>query len=391
MSIFSVGYSFSRDPRRAVEEAYNQALKGLDGRPCLALVFSSYRSYPSPEAIAVALEAVAPGLPFAGVSTAGEYVLDKSLTGSLVLGLFSSRYFRAGVGFSRGLGFKAGVEAARMAVEGLQAAPSLGILFSAPGGEEEALKGVRSVVGPQLIVAGGSSGDDYLLKPPYGYQLSSAGVGSSSTVFVALESRVPIAVVGGHACRPTGRRGLVSKASGSRLETIVEINGRPAVEVYSEWLGVSVDRLVREMLSIGLLNPLGVRDPVTGYLYVKHPAVASREGVTCFARVGEGVVVELLEHDRRESIVLASKLVEEAKRRLGGCLGGLILVHCAGSAAFIGGEGREELVSLAYRAAGCPLLGFAAYGEQWGYYDYGVWTAHQNLTTVVIGFGCPAR
>ena len=63
-----------------------------------------------------------------------------------------------------------------------------------------------------------------------------------------------------------------------------------------------------------------------------------------------------------------------------------MLVHCAGSSAYIGDK-REDFVKLIVKESKSSLIGHAAYGEQWGYHDYGIWINHNNLTTAMLVFG----
>ena len=73
-----------------------------------------------------------------------------------------------------------------------------------------------------------------------------------------------------------------------------------------------------------------------------------------------------LKHNKDKSIILGHELAIKAEKRLGD-IEGIVLVHCADSSAYIG-----DKVKLIVKKSKSPLVGHAAYGEQWEYYDYGI-------------------
>lgn len=387
-NIFSTGVSSAPSASEAVEEAYEQAIRRLYGKPALMICYASYTKYPNPYKLEGALRSVSGGAPFIGVSTAGEYAQGEAYTGSLVLALLSDKAFRATVAAAEAAQDDPGRAGERLASR----LPGRGIvlLHSAPGREEELLYSLRTRMPPDLLLVGGSSGDDFQLKPPLGYQVSSEASGSGIAVAASIESMTRMIVVGGHACTPTGSYGVATSVAGVRGERLVEIDSRDAVEVYASWIGEEVGRVEAEMLSLGLANPLAVYDPVTGRPYIKHPAFAKKgEGITCFASIPAKQTIHLMRHDRERAVNLPAELAREAERKLGREAAGALLIHCAGAAAYIGEEGRRSLAAKLSEALRAPFAGLAAYGEQWGYYDYGVWPAHNNLTAALLIFTKP--
>jgi len=244
----STGVSFKANIDEAVEEAYSKALEELEGKPCLILAFPSYIKYPDFNKVREALVKVSEGIPIAGVSTAGEYTEDGAHTKSLSLALFSDQVFKVGVGVAEGAQthpIKAGTEATKMALKNLgimeytvkvserYKLPFLALLYAAPGREEDLIKGIRSVLGSSIMIIGGSSGDDFQLKPPFGYQVTSMKAGVGLAIVILLFTKLDYVVLGGHACELIGKYGIVTRTSGSRNEVIEEINGKNAIEVYA--------------------------------------------------------------------------------------------------------------------------------------------------------------
>ena len=391
----SVGKSTKETVREAIEEAVSEAIKGLKGEPALILAFLSFSRYGNADEVSKALKEYVANVPYVAVSTAGEYFNGEALNKSVVVQAFSKEVFRASVGVGSGAqenGFKAGKEAAEKALselgevsfKGLR--PSLvAIVNAAPGQEEEVLKGVREVLGPYVPIVGGSSGDDFALKPPFGYQVTPKLGGSGLAVVTLIESKLRFEVVGGHACKLTGTYGIVTDVAGTRGEVVMKIGNVRAVDVYARWLSKEVNYVRENMLSLGLGNPLGIKDPITGDVYVKHPAAVNEEGgIVCFASIPKDTVIHLLSHDLEESVRLGESLVRRARESLGE-LEGVLLIHCAGSSAYLGNR-RAEFIKRMYDVANAPIAGFAAYGEQWGTYKYSTLVTHNNLTTAILAF-----
>ncbi len=391
---FSTGFSRKANLDEAIEEAFGKALERLEGEPALILSYLSYSKYPEPEKVEDALRKVAGGAPFIGVSTAGEYVNDLALNGSVVMALLSNKYFKAAVGSSEGAQSRprdAGVSAARRALAALESVPSanplkppvVALLHSAPGREEDVLRGVREVLGRHVAVVGGSSGDDFKLKAPLGYQVSSDGSGVGRVALVLIASKLDYEVLGGHPCTPTSAFGLATRVSGARNEVLEEIDGEPALSKYASWLGLSEGEVRENILALGLSNPLGVRDPVTGEYFVKHPAMTVGEsGIGCFATIPAKHVVHMLRNDRERAVRLGAGLLNGIKGKPVGAL----LIHCAGLAAYLGNERASFVRKISESLGGAPLAGLAAYGEQWGYEASGTQAVHNNLTMAMLVF-----
>ncbi len=391
----SVGKSVRESIREAINEALSNALKELKGEPALVLVFPSFSKYGNASDVSKVLKERLGEVPYVAISTAGEYFMDEALNKSVVVEAFSKEVFKASVGAAKGAqedGVRAGKEAAERALEGIDEVgfsglrPSLvAIVNSAPGREEEVLRGVREVLGPYVPIIGGSSGDDFALKPPFGYQVTPELSGSGLAVVTLIKSKLRFEIIGGHACRLTGTYGIVTDVGGGRGEVVLKIGNVRAADVYARWLSKDVNYVKGNMLSLGLKNPLGIKDPVTGDVYVKHPAAVTDEGgIACFASVPKNSVIHLLEHDLEASVRLGEELVKRAKELLGE-LEGVLLIHCAGSSAYLGDK-RGEFIRRLYEVAKAPVAGFAAYGEQWGSYRYSTLVAHNNLTTAILAF-----
>ena len=137
----------------------------------------------------------------------------------------------AGVGVvvvGEGDGFAAGKEAAQAALAHLggQAGVLLTIAFMGP--EEEILRGIAEVA-PGVPVVGGTASDH---SPEAKFQQFANGHAyTNHFAIAALGGPIGYAFTNGY--RPTGKKATVSKASG---RTVFELDGRRAMDVYSEWV-----------------------------------------------------------------------------------------------------------------------------------------------------------
>jgi len=401
MPTFATGFSLKEDVSEAVREAVSKAKEKLRVEPRAALVFASKSKYPDHRALAEELHRALGGIPFAGVSTAGEYTDEGVHRGSLSVLLIGTDEVKLGVGVAEGVlenPVKAGYEAAMQALgsvadfeftvraENIFCPPLVALVLSAPGREEDVLHGVRRAVGCAPQILGGSSGDDYELKPPFGYQLANGESYTGAVVVALLASNLRVGVAGEHPYKYAGKRGLATKAEGARSEVLVEIDGRPALEVYSEWVGKSKEEVSKNMLSIGLESPIGLLDHRGRLYYVKHPAMVDGDKIVCFAEVPEGKAVHLLKAKPEETIQATDRALEKAVRRAKTAKPrAAILIHCAGSAAFVGDKISRTYEKIKARLKGAALIGFNSYGEQWA--RFGGPAVHQNLTTAFLVIG----
>ena len=106
-------------------------------------------------------------------------------------------------------------------------APELIWLTAAPGSEEAVLAGVEDVVGRQVRIVGGSAADNSIAGEWFVFDPGQT-IQNGVVVSVLFPSTTcQSAYQSGYA--PTGKSGVVTKASGRRLH---EIDGRPARSVY---------------------------------------------------------------------------------------------------------------------------------------------------------------
>ncbi len=367
------GRSSAADAREAVAEA----TAGWAAAPELVWVFSSTRQ--DPDAVAAALAERLPGAQIAGCTTAGEQLGAAHSTGDLVLTGLVDSGLRWGVRTVEGLS-EIGLEQLRETLAGMAAelgAPldslsdgrGVCLLFvdGLRGAEErvsallaEALDGVR--------LAGGSAGDDLQFQQTRVYGPQGARPDAATIVLAMSVNGAPVQILKHQHFTPAGRHVAVTRAEGRR---VYELDGRPALEVYAEALGLSPAEVTGE---VTFLNPVTLA--IHGELYVRSVQAVLPDGsLNFYCAVDEGVVVDIARHGDMQGALSAGlsagfaeppafvlgfncilRALEATGKGLHGALGQTTLSHCDAYASF------------------------DTYGEQLD-------GLHINQTLVAVGFG----
>jgi hypothetical protein len=268
-------------------------------------------------------------------------------------------------------------------------APDLVWMTAAPGREEAVLAGIKQVVGPRTLIVGGSAGDDDLTG---GW--SQFSTGSSHAVGVTVSVLFPSGPVtccfmGDHA--PTRSSGIVTAARG---RVLLEIDDRPAADVYAEWSRIPLPdpgRRARPVLTESLYWPLG---RVAGHLsgtplhLVAHPAEIRSDGsVLAFAEFVAGDRIWQMMASTPGALPQAERVAHQARAACETRPLGALLVICGG--AVKANRHRIERVQQAVLGAlgPVPFLGLFTYGEQGAF--PGGQSLHGNLMMSCTLFGAP--
>ena len=257
-----------------------------------------------------------------------------------------------------------------------------------PGCEEEVLAGVQSVIGERTPIIGGSSADEAI-----------AGAWRQFSAQGALEDHVVIAVLfptRGHGAAfqsgyaPTGRHGVVTRA---QARQVLEIDHRPAAEVYSAWTDGVVDAAAAgAILAKSTPTPLGrVAAEVQGVpmFVLSHPALLGTGGdLSLFTDIRTGDVVHLM-RGSPDSLVKRAGLVVEDACAMGGwrraeTLGGLV-IYCGGCMLHVREQMDEVVDQIRAAMPGAPFLGAFTFGEQGAIVDS--CNRHGNLMVSALTFG----
>ena len=281
--------------------------------------------------------------------------------------------------------------------------PELIWIYQTPGQEESVIEGLRRVVGDRCPIIGGSSADNEVAGK--WRQINQDGVMQDGLVVGVLFSSGGIGFMFQGGYEPSGESGIVTRVVYDSVGTsgivtkscgrqIVEIDGRPAAEVYNQWIGGSLSEKVKaggNILIDTTMHPLGVDagkiEGITHYLLV-HPEKILDNGVlSTFADIEEGTRLYSMRGERARLVDRAGKDASAAASTLSGGLSNLaggLVVYCAGCMLAVGDSMPKVSQAVTSSFGGMPFLGCFTFGEQGAILNR---NAHGNLMISAIAFG----
>lgn len=349
----------------------------------LVLVFggSAYVDRPEPFA---ELQRAYPGAVLIGCSTAGEIVDARIEDDTLAVAIVSLETGRvraaqrsiAGSGDSA----RVGAELAREL-----AAPDLAALFVLSDGlavnGSELVAGINSVVSPKVVVTGGLAGDGsrfartWVLHDgrPRSCVLSAVGFYGSSV-------RVGHGSKGGWDLFGPERR--VTRSTGNVLQ---EIDGKPALALYKEYLGERASGLP----ATGLLFPIALRATSGAAKSLVRTILAVDEATQSMTFAGDvptGATIQLMRANFDRLVggaIEAAEQVETPASPRGDTLS--IAISCVGRRLVLGERAEEEVEgTLQALRSGTRQIGFYSYGELSPYADGACDLHNQTMTLTTL-------
>lgn len=407
-----IATAWTTDPQTSsVIEAYDNLAAELGGTPSMLVVHCSV-TYTIEEIIKT-LHAHAPNVPLHGgtsclgvMTQAGFHLHDSR--GLAMFGLLDEDG-SYGVGASE-IGSDPAEAAEKAIHSALQHAgrpgevPSMVLMTAAPGCEETLISGIASVLGDEVPVAGGSSGDNTVTGE--WKQFANGQTFSNAVVLTVLfpSSEVMFAFHSGY--EPTDTKGIVTKAGGyvatgskgiatkAEGRVLSEIDGRPAAVVYNEWVkGLISDTFPNggNILSRTTLHPLGRVVGHVGdvpYYQLSHPDAVTKDGaLTLFTNVSTGDEIVLMSGTFDSLISRAGRVVSSALTTYSAVpedVEGALVVYCAGCMLTIKDRLQEVVEVLKNTLSNAPFLGVFTFGEQGCF--VGGENRHGNLMISVLLF-----
>ncbi|MEM6385663.1 MAG: FIST N-terminal domain-containing protein [Pseudomonadota bacterium] len=286
---------------------------------------------------------------------------------------------------------RAATLAALQAADRIGEAPELILVASTPGFEEAVLEGIESVSGPSVPIIGGSAADNSVSGEWFVFD-QARQIESGVIVTVMFPSR-PVSFAYHNGYAPSSRSGTVTRLSG---RSILEIDNRPALDVYREWTEASVTAApgmgeCQSILSDSTLWPLGRKmselDGVSSYL-LTHPAVAHGDGsIDLFATVQEGEVLTQMTGTESGLVNRAGRvatLARAAGRMEHEPIAGALMVYCGGCMLSVRDRLDDVVNGVSSALGGAPFLGTFTFGEQGQIVGAG--NRHGNLMISCIVF-----
>lgn len=369
-----VGFSERTGAKNAVRDAFERA-EAASGHPGLSFVFTT-DAY-EPAAVWQTLKEVAGDAPFVGFQCGGvltgEGVLDRGIGVATISGDLD-------VATALGTGldvdpWSAGQSAGQSLV---QRGPDGGLAVvlpdSFPSGIYEVTRSLYGPMGPDFRYVGGGSGDS--LKFLRTCQFTDASL-EQNAVAVAVVGGCEVGTAIGHGWQPHGEPLVITKAQGKR---VLEIDGRPAFQVYCEHLGVEIPR--ESFRRYAMVNPFGFADISGNYVIRGALTVNDDDSLDLVTEVPANAVVVLM---RGEAADLVETAADVAARAVAGVSSpALALVFdCISRYILMGDEFvRESRALTSGVGVDVPFLGALSFGEIGSFKDVPLF--HNKTVAVAV-------
>ena len=306
-------------------------------------------------------------VPLVGCTTHSEGTEEGYFEDSAVLMLLTSDEVAFGIGLGEDLAKDvdaAVTKACDAAAKGLDAPPKLAIVLPDAAlsySGEAALASAKARLGPAVPIVGGLPGDGGRLQQTF--QVFGDRVVSNAVVVLLLAGDVDPVVVTRSGWIPIGQRAIATKTAGA---TVLEIDGRPAIEYLKRYVSNVTDPATLAMY------PLAIVDTALGlekgnYFVIRAPFSHDPEkgSVTYGGSIPEGTSVQLVKGTRDDVVAGVRDAAETLAARLEGrapaCL---LFFSCAGRKLMLGLDTKREIATmLAGFPNALPLAGFYSYGE----------------------------
>ena len=326
-------------------------------RPTLGILFSSI-ALDIPKLVA----AIGPeGIPIFGCSTAGEILVegdadpfhDQSAVCCFMdfdPALFRISLFKRGDDTSFTLGQRIGAWGS-----GQFSKPAFIIAIGGLKNDGEAIvRGIQQAAGSQVPLFGGMAGDDARMEETLVFNENQVSC-DGAVVLVFDTDKVDVAGTASSGWVGIGAEMMITSSEGNIVNTI---NGRPATEIFKEYLNVKDD----ELQQLGINFPLQIRRPDGTVVLRTFLSVDFSKGSLTFAgSVPQGSLVRFSSSFGYQTIEQAVRELEEY-HAVKPHASLLLLFSCIARYRVAGPRAADEVLT-ASRLWHAPLAGFFTYGE----------------------------
>lgn len=361
------GSSTSDDAFSAGREAAQTAIASLPHPPDIFWAFGAIKYHQ--KQLLAGIGSVAPGVTVIGCSTDGEIATTGLCLDSLVTLAVVSDTIKFHTGH---------VE--QVSADSYAAGAAIGEKFKdldcryiqiftegIKANADEILQGIKSILGNDISVAGGASGDGGLFKQTFQYHNES--VLTDSIVAVAFEGDLGFSTGVGCGWFPVGIAKKVTKAVGN---VVYELDGQPALQVYEKYLGRHASKLpsVGVEYPLGLLAPASEPDDSSTFVCRATMGVDHEAGSITFAGdIPQGVWVKMTMGYEADIIQAATQAARTAMDNLQGDNAEIkpkivFIYSCMARKIVLGSKTQNEIAAVQNIVGqNVPIIGFYTYGE----------------------------
>ncbi len=381
----SWGWAKGFDGREAARQAAQLALNhGGAARPALGLVFVSQEF--DMAAVAGGLESVLGNMPLWGISTTRALIPSGEQARSVVVALLAGSDLNSRVSYWPNFSQNSD-ETANQLLQSLytETGSLKGLLLAADGINGDISKVCAALTDFASPVAGCLASGNILQGKTY--QLAGSQYGTGSLACATLEGAISLGIGAGHGWSDVGIFFEISKA---RDTWVQQLNGMPAAEAYSRFLGYPAREWASPPLKEQVrLYPLGIElTPGNSELIIRSPLQVEADGsLRMNIPVAEGQVARLLVGDRSSCLDAARQAARTALKSLAGAKPLLAIALIDQAWQYLFQSDAPRLMSAIKAETGeTPLVGVYTLGQvcrpqREGY----VRVYNQNLLVIVFG------
>jgi len=225
------------------------------------------------------------------------------------------------------------------------------------------LRGILSVLGEEVPIAGGTAGDNGKFHCTWQFAGGKLLTDAAVAIGFSGDFRLGTGVRSGWS--PIGLAKKVTRASGNIL---YELNGEPALQVYERFLGKHAEKLP----AVGVEYPLGLvgkcldGDSGDYYLLRATMSVDRQEKSIRFAgEIPEGAMVHLTCGDSSSILEATTEAARLAQKEIGDVNPVMVFFYSCMARKIVLGQRTQEELDRVRQVFGAqlPILGFYTYGE----------------------------
>jgi hypothetical protein len=341
--------------------AVRQALEALEGAEAQVVVMFAVGDL-GPERAAAQAQAAAGDVPVVGL-TSDVLIGTPGLVRGGCSALALAAPLRVGIGVTRGasgMGARAaGRAAAAQALAEVRdvTAHTALLLFldQASGDQADTVAGAYEVAGGTVPLAGGAAAGS---APA---QIAHGEAHTDTVVALAIGSPEPIGLGMAHGCSPLGVPSIVTRSEGT---SVLELDGRPAAEVYLEKLGVDAVS-DDDFGDLSAVHPLA-QPELSGDVRLRHVIAREDGGLRSVTHIPANAAVHFTRQSTEAIIDSVSEAVDGARMALGDVPPRAALIFdCGGRKHVLGAalEAEAAAVVAAFGPTPPPLAGLYTRGE----------------------------
>ncbi len=363
-----VGSSFNNDSYKAGKEAVAKAISALGkSAPDMVLVFSSIR-YDHKKLLKGIREETKTSL-LIGCTTGGEITSEGPQKGSVVTVCIKLKKGEISLAKMEGISKsprKAGEKWASHLLKNISNNDK-GTIFAFPdglsGNMTEIVRGIYDAIKPTMDLVGGGAGDEWRFERTY--QFFNDSVLTDSIVGMYINTDIYCGYGVRHGFSPTGEPLVVTRSKGNVL---YELNQKPAIEVYLDYFGLTMNK--KDLEKLGAMKevnfyPLGI--PIWRDEYqIVHLNYLNPDGsITCANEIPENSIVRIMKANKKELLNAVRHAVNQAVSMVKGKdIKACFIFDCVSRPMLLEDDAPEEIrIVREIIGKDTPIAGFYTYGE----------------------------